>query len=216
MLGTGSKLLSMPRSSFVPCFSTMDQGAEFAVLCLGWNEHGLGLTLDVAGKEQPVVADPNLWTSSDGLSLWIDTRDSRAAHRAGRFCQRFLFVPDDGSGKQIPGVRRYPIKRAQEEPPAIDETQIRLVGQAYDEDGELVPMNKVKVVRGYRLEAFLPHTVLSGFDPENNRRLGFFYRVRDRELGDQIFSGVREIPYWEDPSLWATLILEPPTGARKK
>ncbi len=207
MPSSASKLVSLPKTSFVPCFSTMDHGPEFAILHLGWNEHGLGLVLEVPVKQQPVVGEADKWTNSDGLSLWIDTRDSRAAHRASRFCQRFLFVPDDGSGRRVPGVKRHPVKRAQEEPPPIDETQIRLSCHAYDEDGDLVPLDKVKVLRGYRIEAFLPATVLHGFDPESNRRLGFFYRVRDRELGDQLLSGVREIPYWEDPSLWSTLVL---------
>ena len=35
---------------------------------------------------------------SDGLQLWIDTRDVHNVHRAGRFCQRLIFLPSgDGA-----------------------------------------------------------------------------------------------------------------------
>ena len=57
------------------------------------------------------------------------------------------------------------------------------------------------------MEAFLPAAVLHGFDPETNRRLGFCYRLRDREMGDQFLAPGAEFPYWEDPSLWSVLEL---------
>jgi hypothetical protein len=175
---------------------------------MGWNENGIGISLDVDFKSNPVVIDPTKWTNSDGLSLWIDTRDSRSSQRAGRFCQRFLLLPDDGSGRNLAIARRHPVKRALEEPPPIDETQIRIMCQPIDERRKPAPVVKNRPLRSYRLEAFLPATVLHGFDPESNRRLGIFYRVRDHELGDEILSGAPEMPYWENPSLWATLVLD--------
>jgi hypothetical protein len=49
--------------------------------------------------------------------------------------------------------------------------------------------------------------VLAGFDPDQNRRLGFCYAVHDAELGDQTLSVGADFPYWEDPSLWSVLEL---------
>ncbi len=49
--------------------------------------------------------------------------------------------------------------------------------------------------------------VLHGFDPDQNPRLGFYYAVRDAELGEQVLSVGSDFPYWEDPSLWAVLEL---------
>jgi hypothetical protein len=60
---------------------------------------------------------------------------------------------------------------------------------------------------GYLLEAFLPASVLNGYAPDEHRRLGFFYAVRDDELGEQLLSVTPEFPYWEDPSLWSVLEL---------
>ena len=60
---------------------------------------------------------------------------------------------------------------------------------------------------GYLAEVFLPAGALNGFDPDQNPRLGFFYAVRDLELGEQLSSVDAEFPYWEDPSLWSVLEL---------
>ena len=62
-------------------------------------------------------------------------------------------------------------------------------------------------LRGYLLEAFIPARVLTGFDPQENPRLGFYYHVHDAELGDQFLTVGREFPFAEDPSLWSTLEL---------
>jgi hypothetical protein len=60
---------------------------------------------------------------------------------------------------------------------------------------------------GYIVELFLPAAVLHGFDPEQNRRLGFFYAVHDLELGEQTLGVDTGFPYSEDPSLWSVLEL---------
>lgn len=203
----GDRLVKLPTSCFVPFLGQMDHQPEFAEVRVGWNEGGLGIEFQVTGKQQPVVADAQRATSADGMSLWLDTRDTRDIHRASRFCQRFLILPHDGSAEGLPTVRRHSIKRAQEEAPAIDESSIRIARTALDEDGEPIGPRSKKPITNYRMEVFLPAGVLHGFDPESNRRLGFFYRVRDREMGDQILQGAPEMPYWEDPSLWPTLVL---------
>jgi hypothetical protein len=60
---------------------------------------------------------------------------------------------------------------------------------------------------GYLVEVFLPADILNGFDPEQNPRLGFYYAVRDAELGEQVLSVGSDFPYWEDPTLWSVLEL---------
>src|SRR5262249_52092850 len=80
------------------------------------------------------------------------------------------------------------------------------------EDAPLAPASAVpfQVQRrksGYLLEAFLPAAVLNGFDPEQNPRLGWFYAVRDNELGEQTLSLGADFPVGEDSSLWNVLEL---------
>src|SRR5438270_607721 len=75
------------------------------------------------------------------------------------------------------------------------------------EERNEVPFRVMLTKKGYVLEAFLPAAVLHGFDPEQNPRLGFYYAVRDAELGEQVLSVGADFPYWEDPSLWSVLEL---------
>src|SRR5262249_19177063 len=49
-----------------------------------------------------------------------------------------------------------------------------------------VPFRCTRTRHGYILEVFLPAAVLNGFDPEQNPRLGFYYVVKDTELGEQV------------------------------
>lgn len=204
---SGDRIVKLNDRCRIPFFGAMDGQPEFAKVWMAWNEGGLGVAFEVRGKEMPIQGEAARPTGSDGMSLWLDMRDSRTAHRAGRFCQRFLINAHDGADSAAALVLRKAVKRASEEPPPIDETQIRVARFPIDDDGDIVVKPSKKIVKSYRMEVFLPATVLHGFDPECNRRLGFFYRVRDRELGDQILSGASELPYWEDPSLWSTLVL---------
>jgi hypothetical protein len=61
---------------------------------------------------------------------------------------------------------------------------------------------------GYRLECFISSEALNGFDVELNNQFGFFYIVRDGELGEQYLSLGPEFPCGEDPSLWQVLEME--------
>jgi hypothetical protein len=49
--------------------------------------------------------------------------------------------------------------------------------------------------------------MLNGFDPEANPLLGFYYFLRDAELGEQFLTVGHEFPFPHDPSLWSTLEL---------
>ncbi len=60
---------------------------------------------------------------------------------------------------------------------------------------------------GYRLDVWIPAAALNGFDPDVNPYLGFYYCVRDSELGEQYLSVGRDFPFPHDPSLWSTLEL---------
>jgi hypothetical protein len=57
------------------------------------------------------------------------------------------------------------------------------------------------------LEAWLPASVLNGFDPAAQPQLGFYYSVVDAELGLQALSVGDDFPYASDPSLWSVLLL---------
>lgn len=189
-----------------PFTGGMDGRPEFAKVWMGWNENGLGIAYSIDTKDEPIYGEPGRPKGCDGLSLWLDTRDTRTIHRSSKFCQRFTFTAHDGSPAGLPAAYRLNIHRALEEPPSVDMSLIQLARFAVY-DGQLQAQDDPSKIRGYRMEIFLPAAVLHGFDPETNSRLGIFFRIRDRELGDQLSGAGAELPYWEDPSLWSTFEL---------
>ena len=172
----------------------LDDRPPIAAVSAAWSEAGLVFAVSVSGKKQPVWCRGSRPEDSDGLQLWIDTRDVHNVHRASRFCHRFIFLPSGGGRKLDEAFgQALPINRAREpaRPVAAGLLQARCQTRA----------------DGYRLECFVPAEAMMGYEPAEHPRLGFTYAVIDRELGEQTFSIGHPMPYDEDPSLWATLEL---------
>jgi len=190
----GSKGAPLEPEYRLPSFGELEGKKLFADLRVAWNNQGLSFQLGVQGKSQRAWCRATRADDSDGLQVWIDTRDTQSIHRASRYCHRFVFLPfGDGPGLQSPVARWLPINRAKEGPQAVPPAALRV--------------HREKRNDGYSLEAHVPAAALTGFDPEEHPRLGFTYAVLDRELGWQTFSVGPELPFMEDPSLWGTLEL---------
>src|SRR5262249_13804197 len=190
----GDDLLDLPEDCRVSNWAAMEGLANFADVRLAWNELGLGLQVQVRGKEQEVTGHQSKLKASDGITLWIDTRDSRSTHRASRYCHQFHFLPTGGGTDGTEAhFAQAKIHRALHDAPHCPPHS--------------VIFHVTLASGGYLLEAFLPAAALYGFDPEQSRRLGIYYVVRDNELGDQTLSVSSDFPYWEDPSLWSALEL---------
>jgi hypothetical protein len=188
------QLLDLPAECRVDNFAAMDGQSNFADISLAWNELGLGLVVEVHGKERAPQGDAARPRGSDGTTLWLDTRGARGSHRASRYCHQFHFLAAGGGpDREDPAFVQTNINRALEDAPHVATAEVAML---------------VRPIRGgYRLEAFLPAAALHGYDPEQHSRLGFFYAVRDDERGEQLLSGTAEFPFWEDPSLWGVLAL---------
>jgi hypothetical protein len=203
-------LLDLPESARLDNFAALDERANFADVRLAWNEFGLAVQAEVTGKHQEPVGDGDKPSGSDGLRLWIDTRDARASHRASRFCHQFAFFPTGGgSEKEEPFLTQSKINRALQDAPLANLADVpfrahrRLTSRPVAGDAP----RHGRSAGGYRLEAFLPASALNGFDPQEHPRLGVYYAVRDQELGDQFLSVGWDFPISDDPSLWAVLEL---------
>jgi hypothetical protein len=178
--------LSQPHDSPPP--------VSFASVRLGWHESGLGVQVEVTGKSRPVRCLEASPDSSDGLTLWIDTRNTQTIHRASRFCHALGLLPSGGGrGGDAPVVVPCPIARARDEPPEAARGSLRIESQLLED--------------GYRLQAWIDSTALNGWDTDTIDAVGFTYRVRDNELGDQVLALGDEFPYDRDPSLWSVLRL---------
>jgi hypothetical protein len=190
------RLLDLRETCRLDNFAAMDERKNFANIRSAWNEFGLGFQVEVTGKEQLPQGSSNRLRGSDGVTLWLDTRDARTSHRASRYCHQFHFLPAGGGPEEDePVFSQVKINRALQDAPLCNSSS--------------VPFRCVRTRQGYIVEAFLPAAVLNGFDPEQNPRLGFYYVVKDTELGEQVLSVGADFPYWEDPSLWSVLELVP-------
>lgn len=180
----------------VPSFhGELNEAPMFADFRLGWNNDGIFFSVRVQGKKQSVWCRETRIEDSDGLVLWLDTRNQKNVHRASRFCHQFAFMPL-GGGRQYgePTAKMLPINRAREEPKAVP--------------AKLLQVRSEKRVDGYLLEGHIPSQAITGYDPEEHSKLGFTYAIIDREFGWQTFHLGSEFPFASDPSLWGMLELQ--------
>lgn len=175
-------------------FGALEGQPARAEVRAAWSEEGLVFRIQVRGKRQPAWCRATRPEDSDGVQLFLDTRDVHTVHRATRFCHALLFLPSGGGSRQdSPVALAVPINRARENPRPVrpDAMQVRSTVQP----------------DGYVLEAFIQADALTGYEPDEHPRLGFTYAVIDRELGEQTFTVGSPMPFREDPSLWGTLEL---------
>jgi hypothetical protein len=175
-------------------FTALDDARRFADVRAAWCDRGFVFSLEVSGKKHLPWCREGRIDESDGFHIWIDTRDTKTIHRASRFCHHFVFLPA-GGGQRLdqPVAEQVLINRARENAQPVRPGVLDVRAQ--------------KRVNGYALDCIVPAAALTGFNPEDYPRLGFFYAVADRELGLQTVAYSAEFPYQEDPSLWCTLEL---------
>ena len=178
----------------LPALGELDGQKSFADIRAAWSEAGLAFSVRVEGKRHPNWCRETKLEDSDGLQLWIDTRDTHNIHRASRFCHRFIFLPA-GGGRNFdePVADQLLVDRARENANPVRPGLLRVASE--------------KRVGGYVMSIFIPQAALTGFNPTDHARLGFTYFLFDRELGQQYFSVGSEFPFAADPSLWGTLEL---------
>ncbi|WP_339728152.1 hypothetical protein [uncultured Gimesia sp.] len=182
------QLLKLPESALIPDLSFKAKTAHWGEIRLSWNDNGLGISLEVRQKQHPT-------TDAEYVQIWIDTRDTKTIHRANRYCHLFKFRPvANAQNPSQPDCVQLTINRAQADAPQSDLSKIQL-------------WSKIKST-GYNLEAWIPATELTGFDPGSYPQMGFYYTIFDSELGEQFMTVDHEFPVGQDPSLWATMRLE--------
>ena len=171
----------------VPDLQGIDEKDAYADLFMAWNDGGLYFALQVKGESKCLV-DGRRPLRGDGLQVWIDTRDVRNAHRGSRYCHHFCFWPDADGVKA--GGRQFRLRRARAQSRIQDAGRFVVASQDRKE--------------GYAMEVHIPADALTGFDPEENNRLGFAYLLKDKTLGRQFWTADEILPVSYDPSLWGT------------
>ncbi len=186
--------LSLPESCRLPSFGALSGGPIFADLRVAWSIDGIGFTVKVSGKRaMPWCRDTRL-DESDGLHLWMDTRNSPSIHRATQHCHRFLFLPAGGGPQRDrPVATLIPINRARGNPKPIGDRVLQI---------HAAPKHD-----GYEMSGLIPATAMTGYEPHDQPRMSFYYAVTDRELGSQSLTLSDQFPVAEDPSLWGEAAL---------
>jgi len=190
-------LLELPPTCAVPDLSALEDRVSWAAVRVAWNPQGLGIAVLADAPASKAARNVDRPEGFANVNLWIDTRDTRNVSRATRFCHRFsarLTLARD--------LKRLDVELSQR---AI----ARAVADAPICSPDLLCARAELTRAGWLLELFLPARALHGFDPETNRRLGFAYQVSDHEREDQFLGVGRDFPLGENPSLWATLELQP-------
>ena len=178
----------------VPDLGPLDGEKSFGNIWLAWNETGLFVACRVKGRRSPFRCSAQRFWEGDNLRLMTDMRDTRDVKRASRYCQQFYFLPSGGgSNGKAPCAGAARIHRAREHAPPVPEGGIQIAGRR----------------RGgtYTMEAHIPSSVLSGFDPEEHPRLGIFTILEDVDLGQQYLTVGDELNWHIDPSTWATAMM---------
>lgn len=187
-------LSDWPEEYSLPALCRLDGVEPFAPVYAAWDAAGLYIACEVHGKRQPLRCDPKAFWKGDNLRLCTDMRDARDVKRATRYCQQFYFLATGataGAGAAVAGGAR--IHRAREHAPLPKAGQIVIAAS--------VSRN------GYALEAHIPAACLSGFDPTEHRRIGFYTMLEDRDRGQQYLTIGDDLNWWVDPSTWATAVL---------
>ncbi len=178
----------------LPPLHKTDGEQGFGDVYAAWDEEGIYVACRVAGKSTLPHCDASQFWKSDNLRLMIDLRDTRNIRRATRFCRQIYLLPvGGGKNGKAPVAGSAPIHSATESSPTIPAGRI--------------PIASIVTKRGYTLTAHLPTSLLAGFDPAENPRIGFFYMLEDSELGQQSLTIGDDLNWWIDPSTWPTAVL---------
>jgi hypothetical protein len=97
-----------------------------------------------------------------------------------------------GPKREKPVVSLIPINRARSHPKPVASEQLKIAAQPRHD--------------GYEVSGFIPASALTGFDPNEQPRVGMYYTVIDRELGWQTLALGPEYPVMDDPSLWGEAV----------
>jgi hypothetical protein len=180
----------LPESFRLPCFGIFVGQTSFAEWRGAWASSGLYFSVSVNNKQRSLWCRQNALLESDGLRIWIDTRDTQTVHRATRFCHWILAMPTGNNPRNDAFATILKINRAKENSPTMNRARV-------------VVSSKTSKT-GYELAVFLPAALLNGWNPSEQPRIGLFLQVMDQEYGQQTLAVGGDLPFDEDPSLWCT------------
>ena len=188
------KGLELDESYILPQFNALDGKASPVDVRMAWDESGLGISFALTGKVHPLDCRVPMTDAGDFILLWLDMRDMRQVHRAGRGCHQFALYPTGGGRKlNDPAVVPIPIHLAKENPRNMESSYFFVRSQITPD--------------GYLLECVFPADSLTDYRPEDYPTLGIAWKIQDKDLGEITLTVPEPAPFSSDPSFWETLEL---------
>lgn len=185
-------LKSWPARTRIPTWalgSTL--GDPNAAVYLAWSPKGLYVAVDVHDSKATAI-DPRSFWAGDALELFLDTRDKKSPRSYEPGDHQFWLAP------QVDQKRAYvgQWKRGTELP----ETR-------YDIPG--IQSTVVRTENGYLMQALLPSSLLSGFQPKPGARLGLNMNltIKGAKQDREVFWSLPKSEGVEQPAHWATVLL---------
>ena len=115
------KGLELDDAYVLPQFTALDGYESPVDVRMAWDFTGLGMSFAVKGKKRPLDCRAPMTETGDNILLWLDMRDMRQTHRAGRACHQFALYPTGGGRKlNEPALFPIPIHLAKENPKNMD------------------------------------------------------------------------------------------------
>jgi hypothetical protein len=180
----------LDKSYYLPSTEDLFEEKKFASVAMGFNEHGLAITLYVYQKFQG-ISYPK-FEEGDALSLFIDTRDVKKATYNTKFCHNFIIFP-----KEVDSIQAFENThfRGLETRPLVDCTQFDIQSKFLKDS--------------YQMHIFIPAESLYGYDINSINHIGFSYTVYRPFDEPQNFScSSKDFKIEEIPSLWASIELK--------
>ena len=131
------------------------------------------------------------YTKGDALEIFIDTRNQKSAAQIHQFCHHFVILPKDRDGIQFAEVTRM---RAEDSHPLANPEEATVETTFHKSS--------------YSLKILIPNTILHGYDPDQQREIGFAYTAHRHKDKPQHFPLPPQIANLSRyPASWATLVL---------
>jgi hypothetical protein len=192
---TRGRLLGLQNSPelFIP--ATLNDENTPVRIRAAWNPRGLGLLLQIRGRQHPPAGrwkDPG---NSDWIHLLVDTRHTSGVQRATEFCTSIAVMPVDDDADGNSTVRFTDISRQRT--------------LATSQAAESTRVDVQQTSGGYDIEIWIPGTLLPGFAQiAESGILGFYCVIHDSELGELPLSVGDDFPVAINPSTWLVLALQ--------
>lgn len=175
----------------LPLFGPLDGETPYASFYAGWSQSGLAFGLDHARWSGAFHSDSGRPAGSDGLRVYIDTRDRKDVHRGTRFCLGLFIRPEfRAPADPVATVSMIKLPRARQDPPTINTQRIDVAVRTRKQ--------------AWQMAVHLPAEVLPGYDPAQFASIGLQLVLQDRVRGRLHLGPGEDLDYASNPSTWVS------------